>query len=261
MTLSGRKHVRLHRSFKRSYREDYLRKTSTPGLLSHAMLTFKEIFRHWRVFVPFIALMMILYIILVGLMSEDFYVGFQTALDDSSESLAMGELGNFTKAGFLLISTITSGGLTSGMDDTGVFFTIGLFLIMWLVTIYLIRRFRAGKNPKLRDGLYNALAPLLSTFVIFAVIFIEAIPLMLVIITYSAAVLTNFLATPFYALVYFIFAALMILLSCYLLSSSLMALVAVTSPGLYPFTALMAASDMMAGRRVKFILRLLYLLL
>lgn len=254
------KHLHLHKSFHRSYREDYLRKTDTPGLLTHAMLTFKTIFQHWRTFLPFIILMMVLYIFAVGLMSEDFYLQFQESIDDTSAELAGGEIGNFAKAGLLLISTITTGGLSAGMDDVQSVFMIILFLAMWLVTIFLLRHFLAGEKLKLRDALYNALSPLVSTLIIFAVIFIQALPLMLVIITYSAAIVTGFLDTPFYALVYFCFAALMLLLSGYLLSSSIMALVAVTSPGLYPMTALFAASDLMAGRRVKFVLRLLYLI-
>ena len=36
--------VKLHKSFKRSYREDYIRKTELPGLLSHAHAAFKIIF-------------------------------------------------------------------------------------------------------------------------------------------------------------------------------------------------------------------------
>lgn len=254
------KHLHLHKSFHRSYREDYLRKTDTPGLLTHAMLTFKTIFQHWRTFLPFIILMMVLYIFAVGLMSEDFYLQFQESIDDTSAELAGGEIGNFAKAGLLLISTITTGGLSAGMDDVQSVFMIILFLVMWLVTIFLLRHFLAGEKLKLRDALYNALSPLVSTLIIFVVIFIQALPLMLVIITYSAAIVTGFLDTPFYALVYFCFAALMLLLSGYLLSSSIMALVAVTSPGLYPMTALFAASDLMAGRRVKFVLRLLYLI-
>lgn len=254
-------HVHLHKSFRRSYREDYLRQTKTPGLLSHAMLTFKTLFRHWRTFGLLIALMVALYVLCVGLMSEEFYQQFQQAIDLSSAEVAGGDIGNFAKAGLLLISTVTTGGLDTGMGDVQTVFMVILFLILWLVTIFLLRHFLAGENPKLRDGLYNALGPLLSTLLIFVIIFIQAIPLMLVIITYSAAVLTDFLSTPFYALLYFIFAALMLLLSGYWLSSSLMALVAVTAPGMYPLRALFAASDVMAGRRVRFILRLLYLLL
>lgn len=249
-----------HRSFRRSYREDYHRETKAPGLLSHAMATFQIIFKYWKTFLPFIIIMTCAYIILVGLMSEDVYQQFQDSIDQTSQELAGGQIGNFAKAGLLLISTITSGGLDSGMGESQVIFMLFLFLVMWLVTIYLLRHFMAGGKPRLRDGLYNALSPLISTLLVFVVIFIQAIPMMLVIITYSAAVITGFLSTPFYALVYFIFAALMILTSIYLLSSSLIALVAVTAPGMYPMKALFLASDLMAGRRTKFIIRVIYLL-
>lgn len=253
-------HVHLHKTFKRSYREDYQRKTETPGLLSHAMTAFQLIFKHWKTFFALIAIMTVAYIILVGLLSEDLYQQFQTSIDETSAGLAQGQIGNFAKAGLLLISTITTGGLDTGMGEVQTVFMIALFLIMWLVTIYLLRHFLAGGKPKLRDALYNALGPFISTLLVFVVIFIQAIPLMLVAITYSAAIMTDFLSTPFYALVYFIFAALMVLLSVYLLSSSLVALVAVTAPGVYPMAALMNASDLMAGRRTRLILRLLYLL-
>ncbi len=237
-----------------------MRQTSTPGLLSHAMVTFKTIFSHWRTFFLLIGLMVVGYIVAVGLMSEDFYLQVQETIDDAGLELAGGEIGNFAKAGMLLLSTITTGGLNVGMNDTQTIFTVILFLILWLVTIYLLRHFFAGRKPKLRDALYNALGPLLSTFVVFVVIFIQAIPIILVIITYSAALTTNFLSSPFYALIYFIFAAVMILLSSYLFSSSLLALAAVTAPGMYPLSAIFAASDLAAGRRIRIILRILYLI-
>ncbi len=250
-----------HKSFHRSYYEDYQRQTNTPGLLEHAVTTFQIIAKHWKIFLPFVLLMTVAYIILVGLMNEDLYLQFQEAVDETNAEIANGKIGNFAKAGLLLLSTITTGGLNTGMNETQMVFMLFLFLTMWLTTIYLMRHFMAGGRPKLRDALYNALSPLISTLLVFCVIFIQAIPVMLVIITYSAAITTGFLSTPFYALLYFIFAALMILISTYLLSSSLLALVAVTAPGVYPVQALSSASDLMNGRRTKFILRVIYLLL
>lgn len=254
-------HPPLHRSFKRSYREDYHRPLQTPGLLSHAMTTFQIIFRHWRTFLPFLALISILYILFVGLFSENLYQQFQDTIDTTSTELAQGQIGNFAKAGLLLISTVTSGGLNNNMSESETIFMVFFLLIIWLVTIFLLRHFFAGEKPKLRDGLYNALAPLVSTLVVFAVIFVQLIPIMLVIITYSAAISTDFLSTPFYALVYFIFAALMILLSGYLLSSSILALIAVTAPGVYPMVALSSSAELIAGRRTKFIIRIIYLII
>lgn len=251
--------TKLHKSFKRSYREDYVRKTELPGLLSHASATFKLIFKNKKLFIPLIILIVVFNIILVGLMSEESYNTFKEALDDTNEQLTKGQLGNLGKAGLLLIGTVTTGGLNRGMTEVQQVFMILLLIITWLVTIYLARHILAGHKVKLRDGLYNALTPFISTLCIVGTIFIELIPIFVVIITYSAALATDFLATPFYALVYFIFAVLLILLSSYLLSGSLMAMIAVTAPGLYPMTALNTATDIVAGRRIKFIIRILFL--
>lgn len=255
--------IRLHRSFKRSHREDYARNFEAPGLLQHSADTVKMIFanNHWRTFILLTIIMVILNIGLVGLMSEDMYVEFQDTLDETSQDISVGNLGNVAKAGLLLVSTITTGGLNQGMSEVQQIFAVIIFLLVWLTTIYLVRHFLVGHKLKLRDAFYNACTPLVSTFCVLAVVFLQSIPIIIVIITYSAAISTDFLATPFYALVYFIFAALMILLSGYWLSSSLIALVAVTAPGLYPLTAIRSASDMMAGRRIKFIIRLIFLLI
>lgn len=249
----------LHRSFRRSYREDYERPFEAPGLLSHAIDAFKMLFKNWRLFLPLILIIAILNIVLVGLMSEETYVTFQNSLDETAKEIKAGELGTFARSGLLLISTITTGGLSQGMTESQQFSAVILFLITWLVTIYLIRHRLAGHKLKLRDGLYNALAPFISTLIVLAVIFVEAIPLMIVVITYSAAVATNFLATPFYAFIYFVFAALLILLSVYLISSSLIALIAVSAPGLYPLVAVSTARELLMGRRIKFIIRVIYL--
>lgn len=248
-----------HKTFQRSYREDYERPLEVPGLMSHSVTCFKLIFKNWKIFVPMIFWIVILNILLVGLMNEETYQNFQDTLDNQSLELAGMQIGNVAKASLLLISTITTGGLTNGMSEVQQVFAVILFIITWLTTIYLARHLLAKHKVKLRDGFYNALAPLISTLLVVVVVFLELIPIFIVIITYSAAVSTEFLNTPFYALVYFIFAALLILLSVYLLSSSLIGLVAVTAPGVYPMVALRTASNLVYGRRMKLIARLIFL--
>lgn len=250
--------VRLHNNFRRSYREDYVRPLKAPGLLHHAMSTLKYIFKHGRLFFPLLLVIMLLNIILVGLMSEDTYVTFQDTLEETNEYLAEGQLGQVAKAGLLLISTVTTGGLTSGMTEAQQVFAILLFIVGWLVTIYLIRHLMAGNRPRLRDGLYNALSPLISTLLVFMVVFLHAIPILIVIITHSAAVATDFLSLPLYAFLYWLFAAGLILSSCYLLPGSILGLVAVSAPGMYPMAAVNTASDLIQGRRSKFIIRLVF---
>lgn len=253
------KRVRLHKSFRRSYREDYVRDLEVPGIMYHIFASFKIIFKNWKLFLPLLILSVLLSILFVGLMSEDTYRRFQEVLDQTTAQMGAGEIGNFAKSGLLLISTITTGGLSGESSESATVFAVIIFLIIWLTTVFIVRHRLADHKIKLRDALYNAMTPLLSTFVVFIIAVIQCIPIFILIVVFSAAVQTNFLSTPFYALVFFIFAALMIILSAYLLSSSLMALVAVTAPGMYPLRALHASSDLMAGRRIRFILRLVAL--
>lgn len=201
-----------HRSFKRTYREDYVRELNVPGMGQHIYESFRMIFVNWKLFLP-----------LIGI----------------GAGLEMATIG-------------------AAMETTTVF-TVLIFLMLWLTTIFMVRQIKAKHKVGLRDGLYNSMTPLLSTLVVFAVAVVECIPIMLLMFAYSSAVKTEFLALPFYAFLFLMFAVAMIVLSGYLLSSSLMALVAVSAPGLYPLNALMMASELMMGRRIRFILRLIAL--
>lgn len=195
------------------------------------------------------------------MMSQSDYADYQNILDQTSMQVAGGDIGSFAKAGLLLISTVTSGGLSGESSESAIVFAVLIFIIIWLVTIFLIRHIKAGHSVKLRDALYNSMAPFISSLIIFFVAIIQCIPLIILIVVLSAAIQTDFLATPFYALVFFIFAAIMLLTTGYLLSSSIIALVAVSAPGLYPMRALRAASDLMMGRRTRFIIRLIALII
>lgn len=136
-----------------------------------------------------------------------------------------------------------------------------IFLLVWLTTIYLLRQKMAKHKVKLRDGLYNAMGPMVPTLLISMLVLLECLPILVLIVAYSAAVQTNLFATPFYTLVFIVFAVAMVMLAGYLLSGSLMALVAVSAPGLYPAKALKVSSELMTGRRIRFMLRLLVLVI
>lgn len=257
---SGPSKVFKHRSFKRSYREDYKRDLEVPGMMYHILNSFRLIFKNWKIFVPLLIVMVVASILFVGLMSEDTYAEIQTVIDKTAAENGA-NIGTFAKSGLLLISTVFTGGLSANTTAGAWVFVALIFLIIFLVTIFILRHKMAGNKVGLRDALYNSMTPLLSSFVVLVVAVIQTIPIMLLIIAYSAAIETHFLDTPFYAFLFLAFAVLMILLSGYLLSSSIMALVAVSAPGLYPLDALKTASELMAGRRIRFILRMVALII
>ena len=162
----------------------------------------------------------------------------------------------------MIVAMILLVGLSDAyLNGETVIFGSLIFLIIWLTTIFTLRHKLAGHKIGLRDALYNAMTPFLSSLVVLFVAAVQCIPIIILTVAYSSALETHFLDTPFYALLFFVFAGLMILLSSYLLSSSIIALVAVSAPGLYPMEALKTASELMQGRRIRFILRIIILLI
>ena len=246
-----------HKSFRRSYREDYLREFKSESAITLALNSFKILFKNWKLFLPLLLISVTLFTVLVGLMSESTYKNFQSALDSTSGAE---NLGGFARAGLILVSAVTTGGFSAFTEVSTVFLVL-IFIFIWLTTIYFLRRLKKHEHPTLREGLYNSLAPFVSTLIVLCAVIVDLIPVFALTIVYSTALKTNFLSTPFYALIFLILAALLIILSLYLLSRSLIALVAVSAPGLYPFVAISTANKLMYSRRIHFLSRVFVLFL
>ena len=99
-----RARVKLHHSFRRSYREDYDRPLTVPGLVSHATSTLKILFKNWKLFGALLALIVTCNIAFVGIMNQETYETVQDSLDESYDILQNGgELGRVAKSGLLLV--------------------------------------------------------------------------------------------------------------------------------------------------------------
>ena len=140
-----------------------MRGLEVPGMMGHFVATFKIIFSNWKLFLPLVVVAAVMGVVLVGLMSEDTYRQFQGILDTTAAQTGAGNIGYAAKAGLLLISTVTTGGLAGESSEAAGVFAILIFLMLWLVTIFLLRHRLAGHAVKLRDGLYNAMTPLISS--------------------------------------------------------------------------------------------------
>ena len=68
--------------------------------------------------------------IFVGIMNEASYADYQEILDETSMQIAGGDIGNVAKAGLLLISTVTTGGLSGESSEAAVVFGVLIFLII-----------------------------------------------------------------------------------------------------------------------------------
>jgi len=91
-------------------------------------------------------------------------------------------------------------------------------------------------------------------------IIFQLLPMALAVIGYVAADTTGLLANGIEAMLFWLSAGLLSLLSLYWITSTIFALIIVTLPGMYPYRAIKAASDLVVGRRLRILLRFLWLI-
>ncbi|NTW61502.1 hypothetical protein HGB24_02340, partial [Candidatus Saccharibacteria bacterium] len=156
--------------------------------------------------------------------------------------------------------TALSGGLSPSLSEAQQIYAGLIFIMGWLTIIWLLRNLIAGNKVRVRDGLYNSGSPILPTIMVTILMIFQALPLAIAIIAYGAAVSTGLLNGGVEAMLFWIFAALMAFLSIYWLTSTFFALIIVTLPGMYPYRAIRLASDLVIGRRLRIIYRLLWMI-
>jgi len=250
---------RPHRSFRLTRRRDYKRSLKLPGYWSFTNEVRTTLWRHKILFAKLLGLYAVVSAVLVGMISQEAYNTLSSNLTIVGGELMGGSLGALTHTAALFGATI-SGSLNQAPSESQQIYGGILFLLGWLTTVWLLRQLLAGHKVNLRDGVYSAGAPIVSTFVVTLIILIQMLPLALALIAYGAAQTTGLLEEGFISMMFWIFASLLALMSLYWITSSFIALVIVTLPGMYPFTALKNAGDLVVGRRLRIMLRLLWLI-
>jgi len=251
---------RPHRTFRRTRRRDYVRSLKLPGYISFTHYVNKTLWRNRKTFGLLTLLYAVLTALLVGIASQDIYSTLKDAINTTSGDLFSSAIGEIGKAG-LLFATSATGGLSQGLTESQQIYAGIISLLTWMTSVWLLRNILAGHKVKMRDGLYSAGAPIISTFIIALVFIIQLLPLALALIGYSAASATGLLAGGVEAMLFWIAAGLLAVLSLYWSTSTFFALVIVTLPGMYPFKALKAAGDIVVGRRLRILFRLIWMML
>lgn len=251
---------RPHRSFRRTRRRDYVRSLELPGYFSFSNRVLDTLRRHWKLFALLVVAYAVLSGIFVGIASQENYSTLTNTLKDTGGQVFDGNWGEVGKASLLFLATVS--GSLNPSTDTAQQITGGLIaLLTWLTVVWLLRNILAGHKVRLRDGVYSAAAPLVSTFLVALVLIVQLLPLALALIGYSAAQSSGLLAGGVEAMLFWVAASLLALLSLYWVTSTMIALVVVTLPGMYPMRAIKTAGDLVIGRRLRILLRLLWMLL
>ena len=142
-------------------------------------------------------------------------------------------------------------------EESLMIINVFIVLTLWLVSIFFARRIIKKKPVRFRDGIFNAMTPFFSSLVVLVVIALQCVPIMFVVIASASAVETNLFGDFFYGSLFVLFALAMSALSLYLISGTLMAMVAVSAPGMYPIRALILTREVMVGEKIGLIVKLI----
>jgi hypothetical protein len=250
---------RPHRSFVRTRKRDYERSLKLPGYFSFTWYVFTTLKKQRNTFLLLIVLSTLFASLLGGIASQDSFNTLSKTLNETGKNIfSGGGWGEIGKAGLLFFTTV-SGGITVQPSEAQQIFIVFVSLLTWLATIWLLRAGLAGKILRLRDALYNSGSPIVPTTLLFALLLIQLIPAAFAVIGYTVAQSTDFLGTGAIAMLFFIVALLLIILSLYLITSTFFALVIITLPGMYPWQALRTSGDLVVGRRLRILLRVLWM--
>ena len=250
---------RPHSSFVRTRRRDYIRSLNLPGYFSFSLEVFRTLQKHKNIWLGLIVVYASLGLVLGGFASQETYRTLGSFLEQSVDELLAGNAGQVSQAGLLAVATFSGASANIG-EAQRVYLSI-IALLTWLSTVWLLREQLVGNRPRLRDGLYSSAAPLVSSFMVAVVMIIQLLPFGLAALVYTALAGSGLVDEGFGAFLSFTILGLVIALTLYWLTATFISLIVVTLPGMYPMQAIKVGGDLVVGRRLRIMYRMIWLTL
>jgi hypothetical protein len=251
---------RPHRSFRLTHRRDYKRSLALPGFWSFSVLVVRTLYQDKKLFIPLALIYAVISMVVVGIASQESFVTLQNSITEAGQEAYEGNWGALGTAAALALSTL-AGRVAPNITEVQQIYAVLMGLLVWLTTVWILRQRMAGHTLRLRDALYSAGSPIVATFLVAIVMILQLIPIIVAIIGYVTARSTGLLDSGIEAMLFWVVAGGLATLSLYWLTTGALALVVITLPGMYPMRALQIAGDMVIGRRLRILLRMVWMLL
>lgn len=251
---------RPHRSFKVTAKRDYKRSFKLPGYIAFTLATLRVLKQHWLSFLLLGCVYVVIVLLLGAATNQDMYNSLVDQLTKTTGDISEDSLGELGKSLLLSASLFVSAGSNITNDSQQILFGFTSLLI-WMATVWLLREYLAGKKPRLRDALYSSSAPLVATFLVVLYGLMQAIPVVLLMMAYAVLSGAELLTEGFGLMLFSFIGILVVSLVLYWLVSTFIALIIVTLPGMYPMHALRVAGDLVVGRRLRILLRLVWMII
>lgn len=236
---------RPHRSFRKTENpRSKLGGKKLDPVFKHLRSTAGFILKEKKLLAGLTGVYVVAMLLFVGSVTQLDFIGFK----ESVTQLIGGDFGALGNASALFLAAVT-GGLAMPASELQQFLGVLIGFVFWLAAVWVARMRLAGNHIKIRDALYNCCAPLVPSAMIVLVIIVQLLPAAVAVFLFAILQTGGILEGGVEVMMFSIGAVLLFLLSSYWLSASLLALVVVTLPGVYPWKALSAASELIIGQR------------
>lgn len=160
--------------------------------------------------------------------------------------------------GAVLFSTLLGSAGSTGTQDGTAYQSI-LMLIISLTIIWSLRQVQAGHKIRARDAFYKGTYPLVQFTLVLMVVGLQLLPFAIGSWLYSTVVGNGIASTLIERGLWMLVFGLLMLLSFYMICSSVFALFIVTLPDMTPFKALRSARQLVLHRRWATMRKVLFL--
>lgn len=239
-----------HRSFRPTNKHEKPRPAAIPTTWQLVKQTFGLIAQAKIPFIGVMLLFLALTLLIIGAGTQQDYQDLKSTINQ----MFGGDV--FSRAGTLLV-TLLGGALTPQMSEGQQFTLFLLEFLAFLAVIWIARQAMSGNKPTIAQALFNSATPFTSALMMLGIVALQLLPLGIGLYVFSIANTGGFLSYPGFGLLVGFLAFLLALLSLYLVTTSIIGLVVVTLPGVYPLAALSSAKQLVIGRRKDVLLRIL----
>lgn len=232
-----------YKSFRMSKRVKHA-KPQLPGSIRIFRSSLRIIKKQKKLFLYIVTIYLLLTIVMV----KGF--GISTGIADLKSAVqgTFNGVGGELTAGVALFATLlTSAGATA--NETASLYQSILVILTSLALIWTLRQVHAGKKTTTRDAFYKGMYPLVPFLLVLVVVCLQLIPLLIGSWLYSVVIAGGLALSGAEQAIWWIFIALLALISFYMLSSSVFALYIVTLPEMTPMKALRSAREIVRYRR------------
>lgn len=225
-----------------------------PGAFRLMKANLIHIFKYRRIFLGICLVYFLLSLVLVtGLLGS-------SNLSEVKNSLHEVISGNFQQitTGVALFGILVSG--TGGaVSQAGSTYQTMLVVLMSLVMIWTFRQTYAKEKIKVKQAFYKSTHPLIPFLLVLAVIGMQLLPLVAGTAVYGIVTSQGLAVTSVEKFLWALLLLCTILLTLYMISSSIFALYIVTLPDVTPMQALRSARDLVYNRRWAVMRKILFL--